>query len=195
MHAAAAAVPTAARTVDAVATASLTSEEVLQQAFASSLSAISAVATSFGVRRPSRPDDHPAVDLTSAGASAPTNTASSVTVGAVAAPESSTVAVAAPTIEATPPPRRGHTHSTLRIGGAVRRRHPRRRAETPTAVGSDPTSPTTAASTSDPTAGALPTVPTSTGEHPTGLGAVALSPQCPPWLLPLSSYCADLLAK
>ena len=51
MHAAAAAVPTAARTVDAVATASLTSEEVLQQAFASSLSAISAVATSFGVRR------------------------------------------------------------------------------------------------------------------------------------------------
>ena len=24
---------------------------------------------------------------------------------------------------------------------------------------------------------------------------MALSPQCPPWLLPLSSYCANLLAK
>jgi len=164
-----------------MATVPLTSEEVLQQALASSLSAISAVATSFGARRPSVPGSQQQQQQpqpsTVAAASAPSaaTVATPAVVGAVPdAPTTFSITAAAPATTLAAP-----------IIDAA-----------PTALGTVPPTPTTAASTSDPTAGALPTVPTRTESADlTGLGAVALSPQCPPWLLPLSSYCANLLAK
>ena len=100
---AAAAVPAAARTAHAMATVPLTSEEVLQQALASSLSAISAVATSFGARRPSVPGSQQQQQQpqpsTVAAASAPSaaTVATPAVVGAVPdAPTTFSITAAAP---------------------------------------------------------------------------------------------------
>ena len=189
----------------AVATAPQMSEDVLRQAQASLLSAISAAAT-FRGQQPSRPDERsagPASTPTSTAAiSAPTISASSTLAAAAAPPAAAVVATPAVQLQVTIPPGLAPGQQMLvqsPYGGQVAVAVPAGVQPGQTILVQLPALAANASAASDPTAGtlpaALPAVRPSTGAEPTGLGAVALSPQCPPWLVPPSPHCASLLAQ
>ena len=188
-----------------VATAPQTSEDVLRQAQTSLLSAISAAVT-FSGQQPSRHDERSADPASTAAISAPTNlptNSASSTLAATAAPPAAAV-VATPTVQlqVTVPPGVAPGQQMLvqsPYGGQVALVVPAGVQPGQAILVHVPAIAANASAASDPKAGTLPAslsaVRPSTGADPTGLGAVALTPQCPPWLVPPSPHCASLLAR